>query len=184
MNNNDLTLLVDALQANDTLTNLNLSLVGLGDNMADQIAEMVESNKSLVSIDLSRNGISPWGGDRLAAALERNDRLTALSLDLNNVGAVAAQRIQAKLCSNRPALVLTLRCLAHGHETLTVGCQCIGGDLYAVELSPADRLQALRAHLLSKLRPADVRLEFVLPDGLPVAEEADDKTVAELLLLR
>lgn len=187
LSNNELRLLIDALHAKDTLRNLNLSLVGLGDSMADIIAEIIESPtscKSLVSIDLSKNGISPLGANRLAEALEKNDRLQVLALDLNNVGP-AAQRITEKLINNkRPMVVLTLRCFTQGPETFTVACEGIAGQLYTVELHRGDSLDTLRRFLGPQLRHADARIRFVLSDGTILQEEFDhhSRTLAELLL--
>ncbi|XP_068732974.1 NLR family CARD domain-containing protein 3-like [Montipora capricornis] len=78
--------LAKALEINSTLTELNLHGNKIGHSGAAALAKAVEINSTLTGLYLSRNGIGDSGAALLAKAMEINLTLTILHLGRNKIG--------------------------------------------------------------------------------------------------
>ncbi|XP_031561973.1 F-actin-uncapping protein LRRC16A-like isoform X3 [Actinia tenebrosa] len=80
----DLIPLLDALGTNETLTTLDISGNGIGDDGARILAKALQLNSKLRTLILDRNGITHRGYGDIAAALERNHTLHSIPFPLHD----------------------------------------------------------------------------------------------------
>ena len=92
--------LATALKTNTTLTNLDLSQNNVGPAGADSLATALKTNTTLTNLDLSQNNVGPAGAESLATALKTNTTLTNLNLSRNNVGPAGAESLATALKTN------------------------------------------------------------------------------------
>ena len=92
--------LATALKTNTTLTNLDLQGNNIGPAGAESLATALKTNTTLTNLDLSSNNIGPDGAESLAKALKTNTALTNLYLSGNNVGPAGAESLATVLKTN------------------------------------------------------------------------------------
>ena len=92
--------LAAVLEANTTLTNLNLFNNNLGPAGAESLATALKTNTTLTNLNLSLNNIGPAGAESLATALKTNKTLTDLYLAGNNLGPAGAESFARALKTN------------------------------------------------------------------------------------
>ena len=102
--------LAAVLEANTTLTNLDLQGNNIGPAGAESLATALKTNTTLTNLDLSYNNIGSAGAESLATALKTNTTLTNLNLSLNNIGPAGAESLATALKTNT-----TLKQLILGH---------------------------------------------------------------------
>ena len=83
--------LAAVLEANTTLTNLNLFNNNLGPAGAESLATALETNKTLTNLYLAGNNLGPAGAESFATVLKKNITLTHLNLSSNNLGPAGAE---------------------------------------------------------------------------------------------
>lgn len=81
-----LTAILDAVNADRSITALHLTRAGLTPNLAVQLADFLEQNATLTHVDLTGNPIGAHGAACLAASLAKNRRNRLSSLTLANCG--------------------------------------------------------------------------------------------------
>ena len=79
------------LEANTTLTNLNLFNNNLGPAGAESLATALKTNKTLTDLYLAGNNLGPAGAESFARALKTNTTLRNLNLSSNNLGPAGAE---------------------------------------------------------------------------------------------
>ena len=109
-----ITLLAPALQANHTVTHLNMRKVGVGDVEAKALGKILQSNHTLTHLCLAVNEITPVGVEALADALRSNKILEDLNIEDNVIGDKGAEALGKVLQSNQ---TLTHLCLADNKIT-------------------------------------------------------------------
>ncbi|KAL9976673.1 hypothetical protein ACROYT_G013999 [Oculina patagonica] len=82
----NLTLDIEALKINTTLTRLDLRGKQIDDNGARSLAEVLKVNTTLTSLGVSENSIGPRGAKSIFEALVHNATLTNLNVSNNNIG--------------------------------------------------------------------------------------------------
>ena len=103
--------LATALKTNTTLTNLELSGNNLGPAGAESLATALKTNTTLTNLRLSYdNNIGPAGAESLATALKTNTTLTILDLSVNNIGPAGAESLATALKTNTTLTNLYLCC--------------------------------------------------------------------------
>ena len=101
--------LASVLEANTTLTNLDLHGNNIGATGAESLSTALKTNTTLTHLDLSGNNIGPGGAESLATALKTNTTLTHLDLQGNNIGAGGAVSLAAALKTNTTLTKLDLQ---------------------------------------------------------------------------
>lgn len=101
--------LAPALEANTTLTQLDLSCNSINAAGTAALAAAVGPNKSLALFDLSANAVGDDGAVALADALAGNTAITALDLHANSIGDAGAVALARCLGANTTLKVLDLR---------------------------------------------------------------------------
>ena len=101
--------LATALKTNTTLTNLDLYSNNLGPAGAESLATALKTNTTLTNLDLSVNNIGPAGAESLATALKTNTTLTNLDLYSNNLGPAGAESLATALKTNTTLTNLDLQ---------------------------------------------------------------------------
>lgn len=114
---------VEALKANHTLVELDLSNCGLGSGAGAQIAGYLLTNRTLKTLNLSNNQISSFlqDGVNLAAVLKYNTTLETLDLSKNGLGTEQGMQIGASLEGNRSLKSLRLG----GNKLKFIGAKAI-----------------------------------------------------------
>ena len=92
---------IPALQANRTLTHLNLCDTRIGDVIAIALGEVLPSNRSLTHLRLHDNNITHVGAEALAKGLLSNNVLVDLDIRGNRIGNQGAVALSKALESNR-----------------------------------------------------------------------------------
>ena len=100
--------LSDVLAVNTTLTDLDLSWNGIGDNGARSLSEALQVNTTLTDLDLSGNGIGASGAGFLSKALLMNATLSDLDLSGNGIGDSGADSLSEALTVNATLTHLNL----------------------------------------------------------------------------
>ena len=85
--------LAAVLEANTTLTNLDLADNSIGPAGAESLATALKTNTTLTNLYLSANNIGPAGAESLAKALKTTTTLTNLYLSSNNIGPDGAESL-------------------------------------------------------------------------------------------
>ena len=83
--------LAAVLEANTTLTNLNLFNNNLGPAGAESLATALKTNKTLTDLYLAGNNLGPAGAESFARALKTNTTLRNLNLSSKNLGPAGAE---------------------------------------------------------------------------------------------
>ena len=96
------------LTTNTTLTNLNLICNNFGSAGAESLSTALKRNKTLTRLDFSRNEIGPAGAESLAKALKTNKTLTILHLVGNNLGPAGAESLATALKTNKTLKILNM----------------------------------------------------------------------------
>ena len=96
-----ITLLAPALQANHTVTHLNMRKVGVGDVEAKALGKILQSNHTLTHLCLAVNEITPVGVEALADALRSNKILEDLNIEDNVIDDEGAEALGKVLQSIR-----------------------------------------------------------------------------------
>jgi len=115
----DVGLLAEELKVISTLTELNLSGNGIGDQGATGLAEALKVNSTVRVLILSRNGICDQGATGLAEALTVNSTLTELHLDGNEIGDQGATGLADALKVNSTLTLLDLAGNGIGAQSAT-----------------------------------------------------------------
>ena len=102
--------LATALKTNTTLTNLYLTFNIIGSAGAESLATALKTNKTLRNLSLYDNNIGPAGAESLATALKTNTTLTILDLSVNNIGPAGAESLATALKTNTTLTNLYLCC--------------------------------------------------------------------------
>ena len=92
--------LATALKTNTTLTNLDFSGNNLGPAGAESLATALKTNTALTNLNLSRNFLYLDGAESLATALKTNTTLTNLNMSVNNLGPGGAESLATVLKTN------------------------------------------------------------------------------------
>ena len=100
--------LATALKTNTTLTNLFLSHNNIGPAGAESVATVLKTNTTLTNLDLSHNNLGPAGAESFATALKANTTLTNLFLSDNNIGPAGAESLATALKTNTTLTDLSL----------------------------------------------------------------------------
>ncbi|CAH3120243.1 unnamed protein product [Pocillopora meandrina] len=125
-----ITLLAPALQANHTVTHLNMREVGVGDVEAKALGKILQSNHTLTHLCLAVNEITPIGVEALADALRSNKILEDLNIGDNVIGDKGAEALGKVLQSNQ---TLTHLCLADNKIT-PIGVKALAEALKSNEI--------------------------------------------------
>ena len=102
--------LATALKTNTTLTNLYLTFNIIGSAGAESLATALKTNKTLRNLSLYDNNIGPAGAESLVTALKTNTTLTILDLSVNNIGPAGAESLATALKTNTTLTNLYLCC--------------------------------------------------------------------------
>ena len=97
-----------ALEANTTLTQLDLGRNSIGDEGATQVARALKANSTLTQLHLAENGIGAGGAMQVARALEANTTLMQLNLAVNGIGDEGATQVARALEANTTLMELDL----------------------------------------------------------------------------
>ena len=108
INDSAVTVLAAVLEANTTLTNLNLSLNNIGSAGDESLATALKTNTNLTKLNLRSNNIGPAGGESLATELKTNTTLKNLNLSFNSIGPAGAESLTAALRANTTLTNLNL----------------------------------------------------------------------------
>ena len=92
--------LATAIKTNTTLTNLHLFLNNVGPAVAESLAKALKTNTTLTNLYLAQNNLGPAGTESLATALKTNTTLTNLGFYSNNVGPAGADSLATALKTN------------------------------------------------------------------------------------
>ncbi|XP_057308590.1 glutamic acid-rich protein-like [Hydractinia symbiolongicarpus] len=80
-----ITLLLEAMTKNDSITDLDIGGCNVSDKGAKSISSYLKANESLGELTLSKNGLTVTGWQHIADALKVNRSLKTLSIDSNNM---------------------------------------------------------------------------------------------------
>lgn len=117
LNNEGLKILAAGLKANQALRVLVLSCnFQVDDEGGVAIAEALEANATLVEIDLSFNRLSLWFGRAIAKVLKKNGPLKQLNLSNNALRDVGAHCIAEGLVTNTTLKILNVSANQFGDE--------------------------------------------------------------------
>ena len=102
--------LIQALQANLTVTHLNMSCARVNDVQAKAIGEFLRSNHALTHLSIVDNQITHIGVEALADALRSNKILKNLDIGINYIGDKGAKVLGKVLQSNHTLTHLSIVC--------------------------------------------------------------------------
>ena len=102
-------LLSHVLEANPSLTTLNLSRNNIGNSGAFLLSRVLNERSTLTTLNLSMNNIDVDGAASISSALKRNKSITNLSLSFNSIGAGGAAHLSEALNENSCLTNLNLR---------------------------------------------------------------------------
>ena len=102
------TSLTPALQANRTLTHLNLTGASIGIPGAKALGNVLQLNSTLTHLDLRDNKIGHIGAEALAKGLQSNDVLVHLNISYNLIGDQGAVALSQALKSNQTLTYLNV----------------------------------------------------------------------------
>ncbi|KAK5910755.1 hypothetical protein CgunFtcFv8_004991 [Champsocephalus gunnari] len=109
----DLSIVLNALGSNTSLTKLDISGNAMGDMGAKMLAKALQINTKLRTIMWDRNSISPQGLQDVAAALEKNYTIRFMPIPIMD----AAQALKASPEKTEDALLKMEQYLLRNHET-------------------------------------------------------------------
>ncbi|XP_056618298.1 F-actin-uncapping protein LRRC16A-like isoform X2 [Triplophysa dalaica] len=109
----DLTLVLNALGSNASLTRVDISGNGMGDMGAKMLAKALQINSKLRTVIWDRNNVSPQGLHDVAAALEKNFTIRFMPLPIID----ASQALKASPEKTEDALLKIESYLYRNHET-------------------------------------------------------------------
>uniref|UniRef100_A0AAQ4Q4T9 F-actin-uncapping protein LRRC16A n=1 Tax=Gasterosteus aculeatus aculeatus TaxID=481459 RepID=A0AAQ4Q4T9_GASAC len=109
----DLSIVLNALGSNTSLTKLDISGNSMGDMGAKMLAKALQINTKLRTIAWDRNNISPQGLQDVAAALEKNHTIRFMPIPIMD----AAQALKASPEKTEEALLKMEQYLLRNHET-------------------------------------------------------------------
>ncbi|XP_041664200.1 F-actin-uncapping protein LRRC16A isoform X2 [Cheilinus undulatus] len=109
----DLSIILNALGSNTSLTKLDISGNAMGDMGAKMLAKALQINTKLRTIMWDRNNISPQGLQDIAAALEKNYTIRFMPIPIMD----AAQALKANPEKTEDALLKMEQYLLRNHET-------------------------------------------------------------------
>jgi Ran GTPase-activating protein (RanGAP) involved in mRNA processing and transport len=115
----------DALQKNETLTQLHLYKNRIRDNGVEHLANALGKNKTLTELHLGWNLIRDEGAKHLADALENNMTLTKLDIGGNQIGEKGAHHLASALKDNTHLTKLDLS----GNEIGDAGANNLADNL-------------------------------------------------------
>ncbi|PFX17061.1 Protein NLRC3 [Stylophora pistillata] len=103
-----ITSLTPALQANHTVTHLDMHGTGVSDVEAKVLGKVLQSNHTLTHLGLGNNQITPIGVEALAEALKSNKVVEHLNIGNNGIGNKGATALSQALESNQTLRYLNL----------------------------------------------------------------------------
>ncbi|KAK5601767.1 F-actin-uncapping protein LRRC16A [Crenichthys baileyi] len=109
----DLTIILNALGSNSTLTRLDISGNAMGDMGAKMLAKALQINSKLRTVIWDKNNISPQGLQDVAAALEKNFTIRFMPIPIID----ASQALKASPEKTEDALLKIETYLYRNHET-------------------------------------------------------------------
>ncbi|XP_058878692.1 F-actin-uncapping protein LRRC16A-like isoform X1 [Acipenser ruthenus] len=109
----DLTIILNALGSNTSLTKVDISGNGMGDMGAKMLAKALQINTKLRTVIWDKNNISPQGLQDIAVALEKNFTLRCMPIPIND----ASQALKANQEKTEDALQKIENYLTRNHET-------------------------------------------------------------------
>uniref|UniRef100_A0A3P9DIJ0 Capping protein regulator and myosin 1 linker 1 n=1 Tax=Maylandia zebra TaxID=106582 RepID=A0A3P9DIJ0_9CICH len=109
----DLTIILNALGSNSTLTRLDISGNAMGDMGAKMLAKALQINSKLRTVIWDKNNTSPQGLQDVAAALEKNFTIRFMPLPIID----ASQALKASPEKTEDALLKIETYLYRNHET-------------------------------------------------------------------
>ncbi|XP_058869455.1 F-actin-uncapping protein LRRC16A isoform X2 [Acipenser ruthenus] len=109
----DLTIVLNALGSNTSLTKVDISGNGMGDMGAKMLAKALQINTKLRTVIWDKNNISPQGLQDIAVALEKNFTLRFMPIPIND----ASQALKANPEKTEDALQKIENYLLRNHET-------------------------------------------------------------------
>ncbi|KAL7381996.1 hypothetical protein ABVT39_014722 [Epinephelus coioides] len=109
----DLSIILNALGSNTSLTKLDISGNAMGDMGAKMLAKALQINTKLRTVVWDRNNISPQGLQDVAAALEKNYTIRFMPVPIMD----AAQALKASPEKTEDALLKMEQYLLRNHET-------------------------------------------------------------------
>ncbi|KAM7373678.1 hypothetical protein PAMP_008513 [Pampus punctatissimus] len=109
----DLSIVLNALGSNTSLTKLDISGNAMGDMGAKMLAKALQINTKLRTVVWDRNNISPQGLQDVAAALEKNYTIRFMPVPIMD----AAQALKASPEKTEDALLKMEHYLLRNHET-------------------------------------------------------------------
>uniref|UniRef100_A0AAR2LZ24 CARMIL C-terminal domain-containing protein n=1 Tax=Pygocentrus nattereri TaxID=42514 RepID=A0AAR2LZ24_PYGNA len=109
----DLTIVLNALGSNSSLTRVDISGNGMGDMGAKMLAKALQINSKLRTVIWDRNNVSPQGLQDVAAALEKNFTIRFMPIPIID----ASQALKASPEKTEDALLRMENYLFRNHET-------------------------------------------------------------------
>ncbi|XP_071355710.1 F-actin-uncapping protein LRRC16A isoform X2 [Trachinotus anak] len=109
----ELSIVLNALGSNASLTKLDISGNAMGDMGAKMLAKALQINTKLRTVVWDRNNISPQGLQDVAAALEKNYTIRFMPVPIMD----AAQALKANLEKTEDALLKMEQYMLRNHET-------------------------------------------------------------------
>ncbi|XP_034064505.1 F-actin-uncapping protein LRRC16A-like isoform X3 [Gymnodraco acuticeps] len=109
----DLTIVLNALGSNSSLTRLDIGGNAMGDMGAKMLAKALQINSKLRTVIWDRNNTSPQGLQDVAAALEKNFTIRFMPIPIND----ASQALKASPEKTEDALLKIESYLYRNHET-------------------------------------------------------------------
>ncbi|XP_069051024.1 F-actin-uncapping protein LRRC16A isoform X4 [Lepisosteus oculatus] len=109
----DLTIILNALGSNTSLTRVDISGNGMGDMGAKMLAKALQINTKLRTVIWDKNNISPQGLQDIAAALEKNFTIRFMPIPIID----ASQALKASPEKTEDALLKIENYLLRNHET-------------------------------------------------------------------
>ncbi|XP_072226044.1 F-actin-uncapping protein LRRC16A [Leuresthes tenuis] len=109
----DLSIVLNALGSNTSLTKLDISGNSMGDMGAKMLAKALQINSKLRTLVWDRNNISPQGLQDISAALEKNYTIRFMPIPIMD----AAQALKANPEKTEDALLKMEQYLLRNHET-------------------------------------------------------------------
>ena len=117
--------LTQALQANLTVTHLNMSFVRVNDVQAKALGEVLQSNHTLTHLFIAFNEITHIGVEALADALRSNKILKNLNIGGNDIGDEGAKVLGKVLQSNHTLTHLSIA----GNKITDIGVEALAEAL-------------------------------------------------------
>ncbi|XP_063041578.1 F-actin-uncapping protein LRRC16A-like [Engraulis encrasicolus] len=109
----DLSIVLNALGSNTSLTKMDISGNGMGDMGAKMLAKALQINTKLRTVVWDKNNITPQGLQDVAAALEKNYTIRFMPMPIID----AAQALKASPDKTEDALLKMEQYLLRNHET-------------------------------------------------------------------